>query len=195
MKTELTITADGETYPVEINDDGMFRVDLRGGNQVKAPSLEELQRKARKVKTAFTFPFTQIQGRKIRHGTITGIHASSGNLLVLWDDGEREQMSSWQGNGSMTRLTDAEADELRKIREWTYVHAGQRAGAALKREEADWNTFLEKLAAEHNLDIEFVRQLDFYAEQIVDAMPPPSERQRVRLANLLASIVDKDLPA
>lgn len=113
MKTGLTVTANGEDFPVGISDDGMFRADLPGSVQLKAPSLDELQKKARKVKTKFELAFTQVDSHGARHGTVTGFHASTGNLLIRWDNGDTEQIPPWGGGGAMMpRLSDAETAEI-----------------------------------------------------------------------------------
>lgn len=61
----------------------------------------------------------------------------------------------------------------------------------MKSKRVDWNQVHAELAAEYGVDIEVVRQLDFYAERIAAALPPPSPRQRARLAELFA----RHLPA
>ncbi len=121
MKTAMTISVAGKDYPVYVSDTGMFRVDLDGQQgQISAPSFAELERKARKIKTKFEFPFSSVRvltGR-VKHGTVTGIHATRGNLLIRWEDGQSEQLPGWSSPGDVTRrLTDAEAAEVERLLE------------------------------------------------------------------------------
>jgi len=112
MQTELTVKVAGTEYPVYIRDtDGVFFATVGPSEQITADSYAELEKKARRIKVKFELPFTQITDSGVRHGTVTGLHATSGNLLVRWDNGQTEQISGWSGQGAntMPRLTDEEA--------------------------------------------------------------------------------------
>ncbi len=55
---------------------------------------------------------------RVKHGTVTGIHATRGNLLIRWEDGQSEQLPGWSSPGDVTRrLTDAEAAEVERLLE------------------------------------------------------------------------------
>lgn len=119
--TELKIEANGQVFPVSLDEtDGQFSVNmgvLDGSSViVRASSFAELQRKASKIKTRFALDFTQLSSDRVRNGTVTGIHASNGNLLIRWADGSTEQVPGWQGSGVvMPRLSDEEAAELARL--------------------------------------------------------------------------------
>lgn len=122
MKTDLKVVAAGKEYPVEISDDdGTFRANLGlvdgSSNIITAPSYEGLVKKAKLVKTSFELPFTNITDDGVLHGTITGIHAGNGNLLVKWDGGKAEQVPSYSsyGRGYVSRLNTDETDEARRL--------------------------------------------------------------------------------
>jgi hypothetical protein len=121
MDTELTVKSGGREWPVEIGGDGTFVATI-DGNRVNAPSLKELERKAAKVKVKFELPFTRVEGSRIQHGTVTGIHASSRNLLVRWEPEiiagrpaapKTDQVPGWSGHTVMPRLDDADAHTLK----------------------------------------------------------------------------------
>jgi len=142
MRTALTISVAGKDLPVDISDEtGKFYVTIEtpgaghGSIRLDATSFAELERKARKIKTKFEFPFTRLQADgRVQHGKVTGFHATSGNILVKWDSGDTEQLASWSSHGDVTRrLTDAEAAEV------------ERLTKARNKAQADLNLYLRPL--------------------------------------------------
>jgi len=115
MDTELTVQANGKTWPVTLSGaDGSFHADI-DGHKISAPSLDALQKQANKVKVPFALPFSAISGRRVVHGTVTGLHASNGNSLVRWDGGDTEQVQAYDSRTVMPRLDDAGAAELEAL--------------------------------------------------------------------------------
>ena len=119
----MQVTAAGKDYPVDVDEEsGVFSIYMGGDHgHIRADSLAELTRKARKIKAKFELPFSRVTQDRVEHGTVTGLHATNGNLLVKWASGKTEQIPAYSGytNGSMPRLTDeetAEAERLLKAR-------------------------------------------------------------------------------
>ena len=125
METELIIEHAGRKLPVMLDPEGTFHV-LVDGDRISAGSYEELQKTVRKIKVKFELPFTQVSTTGVRNGTITGIHAVNGNLLVRWSNGETEQVYSYSSHGEMmpqlssgelAQVTHLVAERARIVRE------------------------------------------------------------------------------
>lgn len=110
------------SIPVQVDERGKFSASLNGhGYEADSRgSLRDLLEKAalaNRVKTAVKF--THVAGSHVTHGTATGIHGGTGNLLVTWDSGRKEQLSSWGGRGEyLERLNDDETLELQALLGW-----------------------------------------------------------------------------
>jgi hypothetical protein len=128
METDLHVEVNGQEYPVTINGEGEFTVNLgmlEGSSQIiKASSYAELRKKARKVKVPFELEFTEVTQDTTRNGTVTGIHAANGNLLIRWEPemiagqlkpGKTEQLPSYQGGKYLPRLSEQDTEALRYL--------------------------------------------------------------------------------
>lgn len=114
--TELTVEAAGRTYPVTIDEDGRFRAMLGDHGSITDESFAGLQRRARRIKTKFSLDFTELDGNDVRDGSVTGFHATNGNLLIKWANGQTEQRPGWSGNSTVfNRLSGEEAEQLRRL--------------------------------------------------------------------------------
>jgi hypothetical protein len=127
MQTDLQVEVNGQKYPVTINEEGEFIANLgvlEGSSQIiRAKSYAELKKLTRKAKVSFELEFTEVTPNTTRNGTITGIHASNGNILVRWEPetiaGRRqapaktEQLPGWQGGKFMPRLSEQDNEALR----------------------------------------------------------------------------------
>jgi hypothetical protein len=108
MKYEAgKIRASGHDWPTYVDEDGKWYARIEGGyTEPGAASRKELPRIiARSIRAATAKTDVRFYGynrheasKGIRGGTVTGVHAGNGNLLVQWDDGSKDQLSflsSW----------------------------------------------------------------------------------------------------
>lgn len=114
----------GRTFPIYVTDYGRWGSDdIPGG--YTAGSRDELEKKivqyVKQTAVKVAVPFVQLHrhgypsGRLVvRHGTATGVHGNTGNVLVQWADGKREQVRSF-GTPGVSTLRGLPAD---KIHEW-----------------------------------------------------------------------------
>jgi hypothetical protein len=102
-----TIRVSGHDWPIYVDGDGKWYSKIKGEfTEPGAISREELPRIiSRRIRAATAKTEVRFWGynrhefsKGIRAGTVTGVHAGNGNLLVQWDDGGKDQlsfMSSW----------------------------------------------------------------------------------------------------
>lgn len=68
------------------------------GDQVSAPSVDELKEKIKRRLTAralrVSIPFVRWEDGKLKRGTVTGIHGSNHNFLIRWE-GEKQAQQEW----------------------------------------------------------------------------------------------------
>jgi hypothetical protein len=118
MDTGMKIMVAGTEYPVTLGvSDHKFTVDLGGLGRLQAASFAELEKQARKVKVPFELPFIFVTQDGIRLGTVTGIHAGNGNVLIRWEDGTTEQQPRWSGGKYMPRQPAGDEARLRELME------------------------------------------------------------------------------
>lgn len=126
----------GRTFPIYVTDYGRWGSDdLPDG--YTAGSRDELEKKivqyVKQTAVKVAVPFVQLsrpwngntRRMVVRHGTATGIHGNTGNVLVQWADGKREQVRSFRSPGVST-LRGLPAN---KIHEW--VELTKRAADAV----------------------------------------------------------------
>ena len=146
IDTGKTVKVLGKEYPVMLDNNAGFVVQLGEGNELRDATFSELWLKAGQYKDArFSLPFTTADNK---NGTVTGFHASNGNLLIRWDNGRTEQTYGF--TDAMPRLSDADAAEFtrlfeahraawRKVRQFVETHKfpdGIKAAAEIERQKA-----------------------------------------------------------
>jgi hypothetical protein len=101
-----TVEIKGKSFEIEVAEDGDFRANV-DGDVVRASTLAELKTKlARRLTAArikLDIPFVRwverrgrLRGSVLQKGSVTGIHAANGNLLVrLEGETGTDQESRW----------------------------------------------------------------------------------------------------
>lgn len=97
------------------------RYEVRG--KTEEDVVEQLKTKTRTAAVRVEIPISKIEhkhsGSVIVHGTITGIHQGTGNVLVQWHYDHRSvkgQLDRWNYNrGIYRRLTEEEAQKLLQL--------------------------------------------------------------------------------
>jgi hypothetical protein len=112
--TDLELDVNGKRYPLTVHNDGLFYAMVED-HPLSATTFKELLSKARKVKVKFELRFSQEHNGGVRHGRVTGVHATSRNYLCRWDDGQSEQLSTYGGGNQYPRLSDDESAELERL--------------------------------------------------------------------------------
>jgi ribosomal protein L35AE/L33A len=117
----------GEKFPLRVDDDGNW-LTAAFGREVKQPTraklVTEIDRMLRLEKKAVHIPFTFMQSKSngyltLAHGVVTGIHGSTGNLLVSWDGGTNGQLSGY-GSDVLKRLNPSDEEKLRTLAREAY---------------------------------------------------------------------------
>jgi hypothetical protein len=113
------ITIHNAPYEVGVTPEGTFHAQVEG-IELSADTLEGLKNKIcellkrRAVRVAVRC--TVFDGLTARHGTLTGFHAATGNLLLRWDDsGHTEQISGSSSAATLRALNEAEAAEPERL--------------------------------------------------------------------------------
>lgn len=119
-----TIEVDGQEYPVELLVSRKFSCRV-AGHECVAARWDELvpivRKEARKLTAKVAVRFAAENGRL---GTATGFHARTDDVLVRWDDGERDN-----GNSVYAPLRpDVDREELARL-----MRASREAEAALEK--------------------------------------------------------------
>lgn len=131
--SDLKITVRGQEFPVEIQVSGdqkraTFVADFHG-RFIRAAEwaalYSALMTETRKAQTKIAVRFFDVD--RLDHGTIYSIHASSGNPMVEWDDGGKEQLGTLYGGDRIRPLDEAEAKEIARLK-----MAEREAQAALR---------------------------------------------------------------
>lgn len=102
----------GQDVDIEIYDNGEFGAEVEG-QQIHDKSLdglvERLNRAMRQTSVKVAIRFVRWYEGKLKHGTITGIHASNRNLLVKWE-GQKgvDQEYTWSQSEYLALSNDEE---------------------------------------------------------------------------------------
>lgn len=112
----------GKEFRLFVNDEGKWLsvFDKRDLEKSTRPQLvAEIDRLLRLEKKLVNLAFTQMEKGNngyvtLQHGTVTGVHAGTGNLLVSWDDGKTGQLSEY-GTTILRRLTDEECTTMARL--------------------------------------------------------------------------------
>jgi hypothetical protein len=134
------MTVRGRKFEVLATDASTWRAYLNG-NRIEAADREKLKAKlmsATKIAAqSVSVPFIRratsryAHGRDIRRGTATGVHSGNGNLLVTWDNGDKEQFTPQYGvtvlrpdadPGEWQRLVDAQRDAEKALATFESEH-------------------------------------------------------------------------
>lgn len=122
----------GTNYPVYADARGTLGA-VMGGTEYVGSSMDTLRTymmaASRRQQVKVSVPFSKLitgtydpERATVQHGVATGIHASSGNVLIRWQDGKTEQASGY--SGYMQPLSQDESSE--------YIRLHQAKAAANK---------------------------------------------------------------
>lgn len=145
----------GEKINLRVDDDGnwLARVASRDLKcRARDALITEIDRVLRLDRKAVHIPVSVVEKGNngyitVKHGVVTGIHGSSGNLLISYDGGGSGQITGY-GLELMKRLDDGEEKTLRALakkahdagdalREFTGRHRINRGEDGLKRQVAE----------------------------------------------------------
>lgn len=161
IKLTKALEVRGVEYTVSVDDGGYFYANDATNTQVEASTLEGLREKLMatlsRTKIKIAIPMIakkrsyEWDGAKVySRGTITGMHASNGNLLVTWEDGKKEQ---WYGTAyrpeGLAELQAAlnqslAADKVLKKAEKQFEIAEVKRTIALAYEKAGLNSSVSR---------------------------------------------------
>jgi hypothetical protein len=122
----------GQKIPTFVRRDGSgFEASL-GDKRFYAESVEALRLKlmaaTKRVSVKIDVPFTQVSDSGIRHGTVTSVHGSTGNFMVLWTHSLRAEQESPYLSHTYRPFTPEEAAEVARL-----IDAVKAAEAAKKK--------------------------------------------------------------
>lgn len=124
------ISRAGEGISLFVDDDGNWITTVANlglKQPTRAKLISDIDRVLRLKKKAVHIPVTIHEGKNngyitLKHGVITGVHGSSGNLLISYDDGTNGQVTGY-GLELMKRLLPEDENELRKLTRQAYEAA------------------------------------------------------------------------
>lgn len=159
------IVKSGRTFPIYVTDYGRWGTEEM--KNITTDTREALEKKiaqhVQKTTVKVAVPFVQLHrqaGRlSVRHGTATGIHGNTGNVLVQWADGKREQVRSFH-DPRVSTLRGLPAD---KIHEW----------ARLTKAVLDATGSLKAFEEEYKIDM--VAEIKSRQQVAVDEAADPAE--------------------
>lgn len=104
------ITANGIVVPISVDDGGNWRARYQDRNlsfETRDKLEAAIKRATRKTTANVEIPILRVQVSHVgdvttRRGVLTGIHAGTGNPLVMWTvrgQQMREQITSWSESG------------------------------------------------------------------------------------------------
>jgi hypothetical protein len=142
----------GQTYTVQLDEAGTFHAYNTGGieaatAETRRALVDTLTKMTRQASATVSVPVTRLTNGTAQHGTATGIHATTRNILVLWDSGEREQLSVHR-NEILAGMTEDEGREWGRLVEEQNA-AGRAIFAFRKAHEIDlYATVRAQIAAQ-----------------------------------------------
>lgn len=91
------ITHSGVTVPIFVDDWGHWSATYAGRTHTESDRAKldaRLKRVVKRTVTKVSVPFVAVNstGQNFKRGTAYGIHEGTGNVLVEWDDGTKEQV-------------------------------------------------------------------------------------------------------
>lgn len=117
---DMVMEVRGQRFPItlSVNRDGTsaeFQTEISGRrfysetwDGLRTKLMNETRRAAKKISVRFVNQGT------LRSGTVYGIHAGTGNFLVEWSDGEKEQITD-RFRGVLQPMTTTEKEEGRAL--------------------------------------------------------------------------------
>lgn len=155
-----SITHNGVTVPVTVDDRGWFQADHGGRGysyETWAKLDDALKRATRQTTARVAVPFVQViskgtDGIKWRRGTATGKHGSNGNILVTWETKHGPVKEQLSRADFMLIFGDVSADVLSQFNQ-------------LVKDAAQADRLRDEFQRKHKIDI---------AEVVTDAIDAAS---------------------
>lgn len=129
-----TINVRGVQYEVSVDDTGTFNCWVTDDTHLSANTFSDLKDKiakeTKKKSQGISVPFVRCEsGTTIRRGALTGIHASTDNLMVRWEDtGKTEQEHGWRHTNLYLQVTPEEEHQYSAL-----LQDSERAREALSQ--------------------------------------------------------------
>lgn len=142
----------GTRYPVTVSDSGYWSATIEGDREYASLTKEELRKSVMagtlRKRAVIDVPFRVLDhdrtaGWQVRHGTVTGKHAGTGQYLVTWANGRKTQEDFRYGTATLRPLSGGE--EARWIE---LAEASRLAAKALKAFEGEHGFTLSKEVGE-----------------------------------------------
>jgi hypothetical protein len=150
----------GQKVPTFVRRSGDGFCASLGGKDFYAESVEALRLKlmaaTKRVSVKIDVPFTQVTDSGVRHGTVTSVHASTGNFMVLWTHAPRPEQESPYLARTYRPFEPEEAAEATRLID------------AVKAAEAAKRKFLGRI-----LEI----RLEDEVKKAIDAAPEPAGKE------------------
>lgn len=119
-----SVTKNGVTVEIRVDDHGAWKAQI-GRDYLRHDSRDKLvgaiDRATKKLAKQVRVPFSRVATSqstgeiRVKHGAVTGLHAGNGNLLVIWADGKKEQMSKEYGHEDLAPLSPEEIKTLAEL--------------------------------------------------------------------------------
>lgn len=132
-----TVTKNGQTIPISVDEDGKWLAKVgndRLSKDTRSALVSAIDRLTKRAAAEVAVPFVEAHSGsdeiKFRHGVAYGIHSGSGNVMVVWKSGAKEQYrggGGWNTEIFAGELSDAELVEYRDL-----VLAARAADRALR---------------------------------------------------------------
>src|SRR4029077_2689809 len=146
----------GQKIPIFVRRSGDGFVASLGDKGFYAESIEALRLKlmaaTKRVSVKIDVPFTQVTDSGVRHGTVTSVHGSTGNFMVLWTHALRAELEPPHLARTYRRFTPEETAEAVRLAD------------AVKAAEAAKKKFLGGIPE---------IRLDDEVKKAIDAAPEP----------------------
>jgi hypothetical protein len=126
---DLEMTKNGITVEITVNTTSGKFIAVVGDDHLAADTWAGMEKAVdtatKKISKSVNVPFTSVTFNtysetvkvEVKHGTATGLHSGTGNVLAKWDDtGEKFQLVRWNDAGDRFRpLSQDEATEYTRL--------------------------------------------------------------------------------
>lgn len=110
-----TVTKNGQGIPIKVNEDGEWLAKV-GNDHLRKPTrsalVSAIERLTKRAAAEVAVPFVEVSqngdATKFRFGVAYGVHSGTGNLLVVWKNGTKEQ---YRGSGWNTKVVPGDTSE------------------------------------------------------------------------------------